>query len=33
MKIIHNPDFAKSLKDILRYIANDKPLASSNFNT
>jgi len=33
MKIIHNPDFSKSLKNILRYIANDKPLASLNFNT
>jgi len=33
MKIIYNPDFARSLKNILKYIANDKPLASSNFNT
>ena len=33
MKITHNPDFSKSLKNILRYIANDKPLASLNFKT
>jgi len=31
MRIINNPDFSKELKDILRYIANDKPLASVKF--
>ncbi len=32
MKIIYNPDFSKSLKNILKYIANDKLLVSLNFN-
>ena len=32
MRIINNPDFSKELKDILRYIANDKPSASKKFS-
>lgn len=31
MRIINNPDFSKELKDILQYIANDKPSASIKF--
>ena len=31
MKIIHNPTFSKSLKQTLKHIANDKPIASLNF--
>ncbi len=31
MKIIHNPTFYKALKQTLKYIANDKPIASLNF--
>ncbi|MBN2824700.1 MAG: type II toxin-antitoxin system RelE/ParE family toxin [Campylobacterales bacterium] len=31
MKIILSPHFSKELKDILRYIANDKPSASLKF--
>ncbi len=31
MRIINNPDFSKKLKDILRYIAHDKPSASIKF--
>jgi plasmid stabilization system protein ParE len=31
MKIIHNPTFSKALKQTLKYIANDKPIASLNF--
>ena len=32
MRIINNPDFSKELKDILKYIANDKPSASKKFS-
>lgn len=28
MRVINNPDFSKELKEILRYIADDKPSAS-----
>jgi len=31
MRIIHNPTFSKEFKNILRYIANDKPSASIKF--
>jgi len=31
MRIVHNPDFSKELKDILQTIANDKPSASMKF--
>ncbi|MDD5157011.1 type II toxin-antitoxin system RelE/ParE family toxin [Sulfurimonas sp.] len=31
MRIINNPEFSKELKDILKNIANDKPLASKKF--
>ena len=31
MKIIHKPTFLKQLKNILEYIALDKPSASMNF--
>ncbi len=31
MRIINNQDFSKELKDILKYIANDKPSASKKF--
>jgi plasmid stabilization system protein ParE len=31
MRIINNPNFLKELKNILRYIANDKPSASVKF--
>ena len=31
MRIINNPDFSKELKNILQYIANDKPSASIKF--
>ncbi|MFA7091279.1 MAG: type II toxin-antitoxin system RelE/ParE family toxin [Arcobacteraceae bacterium] len=31
MRIINNPNFSKELKDILQYIANDKPSASIKF--
>ncbi len=31
MRIINNPDFSKELKDILKYISNDKPTASIKF--
>ncbi|PHQ65396.1 MAG: plasmid stabilization protein [Sulfurimonas sp.] len=31
MRIINNPDFSKELKNILIYIANDKPSASKKF--
>ncbi len=31
MKMIHNPTFSKSLKQTLKHITNDKPLASLNF--
>ena len=30
MRIINNPDFSQELKEILKYIANDKPSASKN---
>ena len=32
MKIINNPDFSQELKEILKYIANDKPSASKKFS-
>jgi len=32
MRIINNPHFSKELKDILKYIANDKPSASKKFS-
>jgi len=32
MRIINNPDFSKELKNILKYIANDKPTASRKFS-
>ncbi len=32
MRIINNPDFSQELKEILKYIANDKPSASKNFS-
>ncbi|NOQ30470.1 MAG: type II toxin-antitoxin system RelE/ParE family toxin [Helicobacteraceae bacterium] len=32
MRIINNPDFSKELKEILKYIANDKPTASRKFS-
>ena len=31
MKIIHNPNFSRALKQTLKYIAKDKPTASLNF--
>ena len=31
MRIINNPDFSQELKQILKYIANDKPSASKKF--
>ena len=31
MKIIHKPTFSKQLKNIIEYIAKDKPSASMNF--
>ena len=31
MRIINNPNFSQELKDILKYIANDKPTASRKF--
>jgi len=31
MKIIHTPTFSKQLKEIIAYIAKDKPVASINF--
>ena len=31
MRIINNPNFLTELKDILKYIANDKPSASVKF--
>jgi plasmid stabilization system protein ParE len=31
MKIIHKPTFSKQLKQILEYIAQDKPAASMHF--
>ena len=31
MKIVHNPIFRNDLKNILQYIAEDKPSASLNF--
>ncbi len=31
MKVIHNPAFSKALKQLLKYIASDKPTASINF--
>jgi len=31
MRIVHHPTFSKELKNILRYIANDKPSASIQF--
>lgn len=31
MRIVNNPEFLQRLKNILQYIANDKPLASINF--
>jgi plasmid stabilization system protein ParE len=31
MKIIHKPTFSKQLKQIIKYIAEDKPSASMNF--
>ncbi|PHS55529.1 MAG: hypothetical protein COB17_11475 [Sulfurimonas sp.] len=33
MRIINNSDFSQELKDILKYIANDKPSASKKFST
>ena len=32
MRIINNSDFSQELKDILKYIANDKPSASKKFS-
>ena len=32
MRIINNPDFSQELKEILKYIANDKPFASKKFS-
>ncbi len=32
MRIINNPDFSQELKQILKYIANDKPSASKKFS-
>ena len=32
MRIINNPDFSEELKEILKYIANDKPSASKQFS-
>jgi plasmid stabilization system protein ParE len=31
MKIIHKPSFSQQLKQIIEYIAQDKPSASMNF--
>jgi len=31
MKIIHKPTFSKQLKNIIKYIAQDKPSASMKF--
>ena len=31
MRVIYNPSFASSLKDILKFIADDKPSASLKF--
>jgi len=33
MKIVYKPIFLKQLKDILEYIARDKPSASLNFKS
>jgi len=32
MRIINNPDFSQELKEILKYIANDKLSASKKFS-
>lgn len=32
MTIIHKPTFSQQLKQIIEYIAQDKPSASINFN-